>query len=275
MKRASTLNVDFANQRWSVGPEVHDLSMPLRFGGEQPVFFGVRAAEEQTLRAGTFTGDVRLGGSCNCSTYSLTPHCNGTHTECVGHLTEQRINVRECCEDAWSVALLVSLPARRADETLETTDPPPQQGDTVLTRADLEAAAQRAGISGYEALVVRTLPNDRGKLKRNYDESPAPYFTAQAMQWIVQQNVRHLVVDLPSVDRANDQGRLTAHRIFWNIPAGETDISEATRAEATITELAYIDGAVPDGLYLLNLQIAPFAADAAPSRPLLLPMRRQ
>src|SRR5690606_34062622 len=140
-------------------------------------------------------------------------------------------------------------------ETDENTDPPPQEGDLLLTRADLEEAVQRCGFSGYEALVIRTLPNDRSKLKRNYDQLPAPFFTAQAMQWIVRQNVRHLVVDLPSVDRANDQGRLTAHRIFWNVPAGETEISEATRAEATITELAYIDDAVRDGLYLLNLQV--------------------
>jgi hypothetical protein len=36
--------------------------------------------------------------------------------------------------------------------------------------------------------------------------------------------------------------------------------------------LAFIDDAIADGHYLLNLQVAPFVADAAPSRPILLPL---
>jgi arylformamidase len=80
------------------------------------------------------------------------------------------------------------------------------------------------------------------------------------------------VVDLPSIDRANDEGRLTGHRIFWGLPAGGRLASAATRSDATITELAYIANEIPDGPYLLNLQVAPFVADAAPSRPILLPL---
>ena len=37
----------------------------------------------------------------------------------------------------------------------------------------------------------------------------------------------------------------------------------------TITEMVFIPDEVEDGDYLLNLQIAPFFADAAPSRPIL------
>jgi hypothetical protein len=39
--------------------------------------------------------------------------------------------------------------------------------------------------------------------------------------------------------------------------------------DCTITELAFVPDDVKDGLYLLNLQVAPFDNDAAPSRPLL------
>jgi hypothetical protein len=53
---------------------------------------------------------------------------------------------------------------------------------------------------------------------------------------------------------------------------GATSAAQATRPTATVTELAFIDDAIPDGPYLLNLQVAPFVADAAPSRPILLPL---
>jgi hypothetical protein len=39
-----------------------------------------------------------------------------------------------------------------------------------------------------------------------------------------------------------------------------------------VTELAYAPDAAPDGLYLLDLQVPAFVADAAPSRPVLYPL---
>jgi hypothetical protein len=47
------------------------------------------------------------------------------------------------------------------------------------------------------------------------------------------------------------------------------------RPQCTITELAYVDGAVPDGPYLLEVQIPALGGDAVPSRPLLFPLRAQ
>jgi hypothetical protein len=41
----------------------------------------------------------------------------------------------------------------------------------------------------------------------------------------------------------------------------------------TVTELIYAPDPIPDGHYLLNLQVAPLLADAAPSRPVLYPVR--
>jgi hypothetical protein len=45
------------------------------------------------------------------------------------------------------------------------------------------------------------------------------------------------------------------------------------RAQCTITELAYIDEAVLDGPYFLELQIPALGGDAVPSRPLLFSLR--
>jgi kynurenine formamidase len=146
-------------------------------------------------------------------------------------------------------------------------------GDRVISLTALQAAISHAALSDYQALVVRTLPNDSSKLTRNYDEgSLPPYFSLDAMHYVVEQGVDTLVVDLPSIDRAQDGGRLAAHRVFWGMPAGSTSAATVKRKQATITEMAFIDNAVPDGAYLLNLQVAPFMIDAAPSRPILLPL---
>lgn len=75
----------------------------------------------------------------------------------------------------------------------------------------------------------------------------------------------HLLIDLPSVDKEHDGGKLTAHKTFWNYP-------KAPRKEATITEMIFVPNAVKDGLYLLNLQVAPFENDASPSRPVIYPL---
>jgi arylformamidase len=261
---ASALAVDIAGRRWQVGAHGHDISIPLRFNEAQPTFFGAPPASAEAITAGSFVGDVRHGGSCNCSVHTLAPHCNGTHTECVGHITQERLSVRELALRHLSAALLISV-------TPEPSSDVPD--DRVISLAALQAAIGDAALNEYPALVIRTLPNDSSKLTRNYDEgSLPPYFTPEAMRYVVEQGVDTLVVDLPSIDRAQDGGRLAAHRIFWGMPAGSTSAATVTRKHATITEMAFIDNGVPDGAYLLNLQVAPFMIDAAPSRPILLPL---
>lgn len=267
--------VEIGEKSWSADrTHAIDLSIPLEFDAAQPTFFGAAAAVGRTLRAGSFVGDVGSGGSCNCASYTLTPHCNGTHTECVGHVTRGRVSIRDIAIDHFSPALLISVTPDDPAHGEEGSTPPARHGDRIITRAVLQQSVGARWFDGCRALIVRTLPNDRSKLSRNYDAppTPPPYFSAQAMGWIVEHDIRHLVVDLPSIDRANDEGRLTVHRMFWGLPPGSTNARAATRADSTVTEFAYIDSAVGDGAYLLNLQVAPFATDAAPSRPILYPM---
>jgi hypothetical protein len=88
--------------------------------------------------------------------------------------------------------------------------------------------------------------------------------------------VRHVLVDLPSLDREDDGGLLAAHRAFFDLPVGvgasdvEVDMEPPPR---TVTELIAVDDDVAAGLYALFLQVAPILADAVPSRPLLAPVR--
>ncbi len=249
-----------------------DLSIPLRFGAAQPAAFGAPAARSTVFRSGDFVGDVTLGGSCNCAEYRFIPHCNGTHTECVGHLTRQRISIQEVLSGGLEPALLLSVSVIAAQSSIEDSDPRPQPQDALITAQAIEAAWSRHEWPGrtVRAIALRTLPNDPSKQTRRYDE--APYLTRQAVELLVQRGVEHLLVDVPSLDRLSDGGRLTGHRLFWGLPAGSTDLHQAERPQATVTELMFAADAIEDGRYVLDLQIAAFAADAAPSRPILYPV---
>lgn len=250
--------IDFENLPGSI-----DISIPMRFDGPQPNAYGVEPATSLACLAGEIVGDTRGGGSVNFEQYTFIPHCNGTHTECVGHITDERVSVLDCLRDIFVGAVLVSVE-------------PEQDGkDAVISLAVLENAgvqppATAGGSDRATALIVRTLPNDDGKLTRKYgEENIPPYFTSDAMEFIVESGFKHLLVDMPSIDRIFDEGKLTNHRIFWNVEPGSREINDQTRFNSTITELIYVPNEVPDGEYLLNLQIAPFVSDAAPSRPIL------
>jgi arylformamidase len=248
----------------------HDLSIALRFDGAQPNLFAAPVAAASPLRSGDFIGDVSLGGSCNCVQYHLTPHCNGTHTECIGHVTRQKVSVRDIYAGGLLRSLLLSVTPTAAAATREDTDPAPQPDDRVITAESLKAAWLPFSATRANALVIRTLPNDATKLARNYEDgAPPAYLTRQAAELLVTRGIEHVLLDLPSFDRPHDEGKLTGHRIFWGLPAGSTDVTSAQRPQATITEMVYVPSALDDGRYILDLQIAPFAADAAPSRPLL------
>lgn len=244
-----------------------DLSIPLQFDGPQPNVYGVPPASARACRSEGLVGDTRVGGSCNFEEYRLIPHCNGTHTECVGHLTHERISIRDSLSDVLMPAVLVSVEPESVQISDETYRVETNDDDRLITARSLEGR-----IGTDEALIVRTLPNDETKLRRDYGANPGPYFSTDAMEFIVKSGVRHLLVDTPSIDRMFDEGKLSNHRIFWGVDAGSFNADNSARRNATITELIYVPEDVPDGEYLLNLQVAPFNSDAAPSRPIIFPL---
>jgi len=250
-----------------------DISLPLDFHGAQPRHFGAPAATAAPLEIGGFIGDTRTGGSCNCEVLTLVPHCNGTHTESVGHLVADSHSVASLATDALIPALVMSVPVRPAVSSKESSDPGPLPGDRWVTAEALREVEEQTGRRPQPGLVVRTLPNDPAKRVRDYSQGDVPpYFSTEAVDLLVAWGVRHLLIDLPSLDRGHDQGKLTGHRRFWGLPPAGAAPAGPTRPEASITEMIFVPDRLPDGLYALSLQIAPFVTDAAPSRPLLFPL---
>lgn len=250
------LNVALADGcEYQLTGTVHNLSIRQFFDENQPNHFGAPLASITPLEVDGFVGDTRSGGSCNAPQIALVPHCNGTHTECVGHLTGDRIAVDELCPALPLPAQLISIDL---------------QGQQEISLPMLQQAWTSTIAS---ALIIRTLPNGDEQQRRLYEAHNTPYFNRAALEFITAQNIDHLLVDLPSIDAYHDDGHLAAHRVFFGLPEfaqqAEVNSAHSTRAHATLTELIYVPDVVLDGLYLLNLQVAPFAIDGAPSRPLL------
>ncbi|HXH17478.1 MAG TPA: cyclase family protein [Chitinophagales bacterium] len=240
--------INFGFRQYKVSfSEPLDISIPLQAGDDSVNAFYAPPFEISPVQAGDFIGSVKAGGCLNFFNVKFNPHGNGTHTECVGHIAEG-YTIHKCLKKFFFLAELVSIfPARL------------ENGDEVILREDIEKKLRGAR---PEALIIRTLPNDLLKLKKNYSGKNPPYLQADAATLLVEKNIRHLLVDLPSVDREVDGGKLAAHKIFWQYPRG-------IRKDATITELVFVPTEIADGTYLLNLQIASFELDASPSKPVL------
>lgn len=232
-----------------------DISIPLRAGPENVNAWYVPPVSIEPVRTERFTGSVAEGGVVNFRNIAFNPHGNGTHTECVGHIAEEVYSVNDCFDRYFFKALLVSIqPEQNGREAeWEASD------DLVITLKQVQDAL---GAERPEALVIRTLPNSTIKQDHQYNNTNPPYMHAEAMVWLKEIGVQHFLIDLPSVDRELDGGKMLAHRAWWNYP-------EAPRMDATITELVFVPNDITDGQYILELQLASFVNDASPSKPVL------
>lgn len=240
-----------SDQRYIDTARPHDISIPLTDDEANPRAWYVEKPEFRTVRANGFVGAVKEGGSTNFRDIFFNPHGHGTHTECLGHITPEVYSVNQSLKQSFFTAQLITItPEIRIREAAV---------DRVITAAQLEGAL--TGIQ-TEALVIRTAPNDTGKAHQNYSATNPPYIDAAAIDFLNAAGVKHLLIDLPSVDREEDGGVLAFHHAFWQVP-------DSPQFDKTITEMIYVPDAVRDGAYILNLQTAPFENDATPSRPVL------
>lgn len=226
-----------------------DLSLPLKEGAENPNCYWADPVKFETISSGNFIGSVKAGGSVNYQKLTLTPHGNGTHTECYGHLSaDEKVTINRCLTSFHFIAEVISI-----------TPEQKSNGDQIVT---LKSFKEKLKHSNVEAVVLRTLPNTNSKKTQAYSGTNPPYIEAAITEYLASQNVQHFLLDLPSVDREVDEGKILAHKAFWKIP-------ENIRTHCTITELIFVENSIPDGLYLLNLQITSLEMDASPSKPVL------
>jgi kynurenine formamidase len=232
-----------------------DLSIPTLPTAESAVAWYVDPAKIEAVRTDRFVGSVAEGGAVNFRNILFNPHGNTTHIECVGHIANEVYSVNQCFRMFSHLAQLITV------EPTEFSGPFSayfREGDQVITRQQLEECVQ----PGFDALILRTLPNTTDKLHCNWNNVNWPYLLPEAADFLREMGIKHLLLDLPSVDREEDGGKLLAHHAFWNYP-------KQPRMDATITEMIYAPNDVVDGIYFLQLQMASFENDASPCKPVI------
>ncbi len=230
-----------------------DISIPLKEGDQTVNCFYAPSMETSPVIAGDFIGSTEKGGPLNFLNVRLNPHGNGTHTECVGHIAKEPYTINKSLHNFHFIAKLVSIyPSRDVNN------------DRIILKAQVEEILKKGEV---EVLIIRTMPNDDLKLRTNYSGSNPPFVHHDAIKYMVTCGIKHLLIDLPSVDREEDGGHLLAHKAFWQYP-------DKVRKNCTISELIFVPNEIKNGLYLLNLQIASFEIDVSPSKPVLYELKK-
>lgn len=224
------------------------ISIPIKNGNENPNCYGADSVRFETIKADGFIGSVAEGGPVNYQKLHMTPHGNGTHIEGYGHITDSGATINKNLETYHFYSKLISM-----------TPIEVENGDFILA---LNEQITDQDWDNIKALIIRTNPNDQSKLTRNYSGTNPPYVSPSLIEFIVEKGIKHLLIDLPSIDKELDEGALVSHNAFWDLP-------DHLRKHATITELIYVPDKIPDGNYLLNLQTINLEMDAAPCNPTL------
>ncbi|GGG39886.1 cyclase family protein [Bizionia arctica] len=224
-----------------------DISIPLRASKSNVNAWYLEEPKIEPVKDGEWIASVAEGADVNFNNIWFNPHAHGTHTECVGHITEKVHSINQQLKQFFFLAEVITVaPEKKGD-------------DFVISKKQIQFAL---GNKKRDAVVIRTIPNTTEKLSHQYSHTNPPYLLSEAAIYLREKGVNHLLIDLPSVDKEEDNGELLAHNAFWNT-AGRK------RMDATITEFIFVPNSVEDGTYFLNIQIAPFENDATPSKPVL------
>lgn len=235
-----------------------DISIPLTNTDENPIAWYIDKPVIEPVVFGDWIGKVSEGkSSTNFNNIFFNPHGHGTHTECLGHITREFYSINQSLKQFFFLAELISVVPEIRGE------------DLVITKNHLSTALKG---TIPEAIIIRTLPNFKIKKSLKYSNTNPPFLEEDAARFIRESGIKHLLIDLPSVDKEKDDGKLLAHKAFWNVK-DVNNLNADARLDCTITEMIFVPDEVKDGSYLLNLQIASFENDASPSKPILYDLR--
>ncbi len=230
-----------------------NISIPFISESLGPNCFYAPGFKATPLVSGDFVGSVKSGSPVNFYNVEINPHGNGTHTECVGHICDQPIYIKDVAPKGLQLAQLVSLKPQAKGE------------DLIISSSDWSNLQIQDNVN---TLVIRTIPNSNEKESANYSGSNPAYVAPGFIKQMIQEGIEHLIIDLPSIDKEKDGGALKAHKAFWQFP-------ETINKERTISEMVYIPDILEDGLYLCSINPLPFQLDAAPSSITLFKMEEK
>ena len=210
------INIYHNNQDYKIDTkESFDISITYKFNGAQPNNYDVNPGQLSPLKSGETTYSVRAGAGCNVPEISMNIHCTGTHTEYVGHLLDNPGDIGMVLKDIIIPAVLISIGPNSIVGTKESYHYSVREHELVVSRESIQKEVEKWSEHQPQALIIRTIPNAEDKKYYQYSINPPAFFTNDALRYICDSGIQHLVVDLPSIDRMSDNGILGNHRIFW------------------------------------------------------------
>jgi arylformamidase len=246
-------NLQIGNESYTIDlSKPLDISLPLEASVKNPTAWYLDAPKFEPVVMGDWIAKVSEGASVNFNNIAFNPHAHGTHTECVGHISKEFYSINDTLKTFFFTAEVISV------------SPEKEGDDLIITEQQIKEHLEN---KNPQAIIIRVLPNTASKKSKKYSNSNWPYLHHKAASFIRKKGIEHLLIDLPSVDKEKDEGKLLAHKAFWNYPKNP-------RFQSTITELIYVPNNIKDGSYILNLMIASFHNDATPSKPILYKLER-
>ena len=174
---------------------------------------------------------IAKGDSVNATGIVMNIHDHGTHTENFAHIAPDIEPIHLEKYHFFAQVIQVNVLQKGELFILE---------DTVLGEIQ----------NGVEALVF-------------VSESHQFHLEEELASELEKRGICHILLSTTSIDPIADGGKLLAHKAFFSHKQG------GYRKNATITELIRCQKEMPEGLYLLNLQVLLLQAEASPSNPVL------
>ena len=190
-----------------------------------------------------FVGDVLQGGSCNVDVLSFCPH-NLTHVETSAHILDQ----------SRSNAKIQDIPLDYLQGLVYLIDVSNliKENDTLITKDVITKELKKIYLP-VSAIAIKT---QSSQLRQDYDFSGKDFvaldeLTAKELTNFEfdGQEIKTLILDLPSTDPENDNGKLLAHRAFFKLPREGIDFED--KHKKVIVELAYFKELVQNYYYFI------------------------
>ena len=105
-----------------------DISMPLRASKSNVNAWYVDEPKIEPVKDGEWVASVKEGACINFNNISFNPHAHGTHTECVGHITEKVHSINDNLKRFFFLAEVITVAPERLN------------GDLVISKKQIQFA---------------------------------------------------------------------------------------------------------------------------------------
>ena len=146
-----------------------DISIVMSDSPQNPLAWYLEKPEISAVQLGDWVGKVSKGAAVNFNNISFNPHAHGTHTECLGHITDSFYSINDALKSFFFTAEVITI------------SPVLIQEDYVLT---LDAVKEKIKNKTPKAVVIRTMPNTISKTSRKYSNTNWPYLDYKAAAFL-------------------------------------------------------------------------------------------